>query len=96
MSKVINVFAKTLGILVYVGLAAALVVRLVTGEGDPLVPLIGFILVSGLSALMSLVNSMTTAVGELVKATNTEVELLFNWSQANSILGTVPQKDSLN
>lgn len=93
--KFVKVLSRAAGILVYLGLAAIFLMRLITGNGDALVPLIGLLLISGFSALFTLITSLTSAVKDLVTATSSEIELLLNVSQTSS-LGKIAQNDRLN
>lgn len=96
MKNVIGMALRAFGILVYLGLFVVFVVRLVTGSGDPITPLLAIIMLSGFSALFALVAKQTEAVSALVKATNDEIDLLVGMSRLGSLSGSIPQNDRLN
>lgn len=96
INKIIPLAARVFGFIVYLSLVTLSIVRLVTGNGDWIVPLVGIILISGFATLFGLVINMTQAVKTLVETTNEEIGLLLNLSSANSLAGHIQQRDDLN
>lgn len=96
MKNLVGIMLRVFGLVVYFGLAFAFFFRWITGSGDPLVPLVAIILISGFSAILTVVMKLTEAVTALTETTNAEVELLISMSQTNSLAGKIKQREGLN